>query len=141
MQIALHRSYGLLSFILISHMAAISLVIMSRLDNVLLLILLLLIVTSALHYCRHYGWLGRGLAVTAIRLEAGERCSLIDSNDQEQGGYRLSQCVLLGPLLILYLKPVGRGRVRSLVIPRDALDSQHWRQLQIRLRDPETWAK
>lgn len=137
----LQRSVALLGFIVISHLAAMLVVVLTRLDISLTAFLLLFIAASLLFYCRRYGWLGRKPTVTAIKGGAENRWAIIDHLGRRQSGFELKRSIILGPLIVLYLKPPGRRLTRPVIIFRDALASEHWRQLRIRLRDPETWAK
>lgn len=141
MHITLQRSPGLLGFILSSHLAAILLVMLSQLDIALTVLCLLMILINLLFNARRYGWLDRDAALEALNIKADGRCSLFDCNGQKIRGYRLAGSVMLGPLMVIYLKPSRRQWTRSVLLPRDAVDSEHWRQLRIRLRDPETWAR
>lgn len=134
MQIYLRRSKALLVFLLVTHLAAMLLLIISRLDGIFMLPLLCLIGLQLGFYCRHYGWLGRSAAVTTVKIDADGRCVIVDHEQRQQAGFHLHHSVILGPLIVIYLHRAGQRLSRSLLISRDASDSESWRKLCILLR-------
>lgn len=138
MQIYLKRSKALLAFLLVTHLAAMLLLVLSQLDGVFTLPLLCLIGLQLGFYCRHYGWLGQSAAVTAVKIDADGRCAIVDPDQRKQSGFHLNNSVILGPLIVIYLRRTGQRLSRSLLISRDATDSESWRKLCILLRNKDS---
>lgn len=139
MRLIFQRSRLLLGYLLFTHVAALLLVGLLRLHWLMMISLLLFIAASLLRDCRHHGWLGYKPAVTAIKINADNRWFVVDGKGQEQGPFDLKSSVILGPLIVLYLQSASQRRTSPLVLARDAVATDHWRLLRIRLRAPESW--
>jgi len=138
MQLYLRRSKVLLVFLLVTHLAAALLLILSRIDGIFTLILVCMISLQLGLYCRHFGWLDRPAAVTAVKLDEDGRCVVVDADQQQQSGFHLHSSIILGPLIVIYLRRTGQRLSRALLISRDATDSESWRKLCILLRSKDS---
>jgi hypothetical protein len=135
MRLYLRHSKTLLALLLVTHLAAMLLLILSRVDVVMTLPLLCIIGLQLGFYCRDYGWLDRKAAVTAVFIDADGRCAIVDHEQQKQAGFYIHRSVILGPLMVIYLRRAGQWLSRPVLIPRDATDREDWRKLCILLRN------
>lgn len=139
MRLQFQRSAGLLGYLIVSHAAAMILVFVSGINALAAVSFCLLIGFSFTRLSRRNGWFGGRLSTAEIRLNGDRYGYTIDGRGQIQGPYLLIQSVILGPLVVLTLKPEKTTRNVTLVLTRDVLDDEDWRQLCLRLRDPEFW--
>ena len=139
MSIYLQRSRVLLGDLIASHAFAMTMVIMSSLHWSLTLGLLLLISLNLLYHARRYGWLMDGPATAILKLSGDQRWQLIDSQGRPQGEYQLRRSVMLGCVLVIYLKKPFSRLSHSVLIARDAVEPEQWRLLRVKLRDPGQW--
>ncbi len=139
MLIELQRSRILLGYLFASHALAMALVLLSKLHWLLTLGLLLLISLNLIRHARRYAWLGETPAVTILKLSADQRWQLIDSQGHHLGEYQLKASVMLGFVLVIYLKKPFDRLSHTLLVARDAVEAEQWRLLRVRLRDPEHW--
>jgi hypothetical protein len=138
MTVNLQRSNGLLLYLVLIHALAVLLLCLLKLEVILSVLLGLLLLLSLFISCRRYGWL-HGLAdITQLRCEDDERWFL-DAELRQTRAWQLQHSVQLGPLMVLRFRSRAEKHTQSVVVVRDAVDVDTWRQLCLKLRDPETW--
>ncbi|MBD3635229.1 MAG: hypothetical protein HUJ23_10030 [Methylophaga sp.] len=135
----MRRSRLILSFLLVTHIAALCLLYLLAINLVLTGFSGLLIIVSLLFYCHRYGWLFKPMLIKHLWINQDGFWFWSDSDDREQGPMQLRRSVMLGPLIAVYLKPASARCNRSLIIARDNVTDEDWRRLRIKLRDPESW--
>lgn len=138
MTVNLQRSTGLLLYLVLIHALAVLLLWLLKLDTLLTVLLGLLLMLSLLFSCRRYGWLYEQAEITQLRCDGDGRWFLHAEQTQTRG-WQLQQSAQLGPLMVLRFSSNAKKRVQSVVVVRDAVDAETWRQLCLKLRDPETW--
>lgn len=139
MDFRLGRSRLILAYLLISHVAALMLLISMRWHELITIVLCLMVFASLFHYLRCFGWLGMPPEVTGLQGHADNQWLVLKRDGQQLGPYYLQQSVVLGPLAVLYLHAALKRGTRPVLVVRDGVDADNWRRLQIRLRDPESW--
>lgn len=139
MKLSLRRSRLILSFLLVTHIAALCLLYLLAFSLMLTGFSALLIIVSLLFYCHRYGWLFKPLLIKHLWSNQDGFWFWSDSDDRELGPMQLKRSVMLGPLIAVYLKPASARYNRSLIIARDNVTDEDWRRLRIKLRDPESW--
>lgn len=138
MDFRLGRSRLILAYLLISHVAALMLLISMRWHGLITIVLSLMVLASLFHCLRCFGWLGTPPEVTGLQGHADNQWLVLKRDGQQLGPYYLQQSVVLGPLAVLYLQAALKRRTRPVLVVRDSVDADNWRRLQIRLRDPES---
>ncbi len=138
MTVNLQRSAGLILYLVLIHALAILLLCLLKLDTLSTMLLGLLLMLSLLVSCRRYGWLHQQADITHLRCDEDGRWFL-DAEQTQTRPWQLQQSVQLGPLMVLRFSSSAKKRVQSVVVARDAVDAETWRQLCLKLRDPETW--
>jgi hypothetical protein len=139
MKLRLRRSRLILSFLLVTHIAALCLLYLLAFSLMLTAFSALLIIFSLLFYCHRYGWLFKPMLIKHLWNNQDGFWFWSDSDDRELGPMQLKRSVMLGPLIAVYLKPANARCNRSLIIARDNVTDEDWRRLRIKLRDPESW--
>lgn len=138
MTVTIQRSTGLLLYLVLVHVLAGLLLCLLKLDTLLTVLLCLLLVRSLFVSCRRYGWLNERAAITQLRCDGDGRWFL-DAEQIHARPWLLQQSVQLGPLMVLRFRASAKKHAQSVVVVRDAVDAETWRQLCLKLRDPETW--
>jgi hypothetical protein len=138
MKVTLQRSRGLLLYLLLLHGLAGTLLVLLSINALLTAGLCMLLVLSLLLSCSRYGWLGGQAAICQCHCDGDGRWFLEGSNTQ-RGPWRLRRSVILGPVMLLNFKSSAINRQQSVPVFCDAIDADTWRQLCLKLRDPETW--
>lgn len=138
MRVSLHRSRGLLLYLVVIHGLAGMLLVLLNLDSFLTLLISVLLVVSLMISCKRYGWLKASAHTQQLLCDSDERWTMTGKYVQV-GTWILQHSVILGPLIILRFRPLTKKRTRSVVVLRDAVDAETWRQLCLKLRDPEIW--
>jgi len=139
MTVLIKRSSWLLTYLLCAHLIAIFTVWLIQIDVILSSVLTVVIVASLFVYCRQYRDLPTGKRLIKLRLDKHNDCFLDFSDNSQQGPYRLKGSVIFNPALVLYLRSDRSGLSKPIFIARDAVIDKAWRQLRIRLRDPDSW--
>lgn len=139
MLVMLQRSSFLLAYLFMVHVAAGLLLVWLDFHWLLRMGLILLIFFSFVCQLRRYGWLGQKLSLKAIQFNADKGWFTWTTNDVVTGPMALKRSVILGPLIVLYLQSAVKARSQQVVVTRDMFDQEQWRQLRIKLRDPEIW--
>lgn len=135
----LRRSRLMLSFLLVTHLSALYLLDLLAISLTLTVVSSLLLIASLLFYCRRYGWLFEPAQIDRLWINQDGFWFWSDSAGRELGPMQLKSSVILGPWIAVYLKPSNVRRNRALIITRDNVTDEDWRQLRIKLRDPESW--
>lgn len=139
MLVMLQRSSFLLAYLFMVHIAAGLLLVWLDFHWLLRMGLILLIFFSFVWQLRRYGWLGQKPSLKAIQFNLEKGWFTWTKNDEVTGPMALKRSVILGPLIVLYLQSAVKGRSQQVVVTRDMFDLEQWRQLRIKLRDPEIW--
>lgn len=139
MLVMLQRSSFLLAYLFMVHIAAGLLLVWLDFHWLLRMGLILLIFFSFFCQLRGYGWLGQKLSLKAIQFNLKKGWFIWTKNDEVTGPMALKRSVILGPLIVLYLQSAVKGRSQQVVVTRDMFELEQWRQLRIKLRDPEIW--
>jgi len=138
MKVTLQRSRGLLLYLLLLHGLAGTLLVLLSMNVLLTAGLCMLLVLSLSLSCRRYGWLGGQAAISQCHCD-GERRWFLEGSNTLAGSWRLRRSVILGPVILLNFKSNAINRQQSVPVFCDAVDADTWRQLCLKLRDPETW--
>jgi len=138
MTVTLQRSRGLLLYLLLAHGLAGILISMLSLNGVLIMLLDLLLVVSLLLSCRRYGCLDEQAVISQFHCDGDGRWFLQGIHSHKEA-WRLRNSVILGPLMLLSFSSKAQKRMQPVLVIRDAVDAETWRQLCLRLRDPESW--
>jgi hypothetical protein len=127
-----------LYYLLVVHALAGILVLLLEMQTLISAILFLLIVLSLTLSCQRYGWLRRAPVVSELVWDDGGHWYLSAENSHA-ASWQLKRSVILGPLIFLSLRSGANRTKQSVLLTRDAVDKESWRQLCLKLRDPETW--
>lgn len=138
MKLIIHRSKGLLAYLIVVHVLAVTLVLLLSLQLSITAGLLLILFFSLALSCQRYGWLSREAVIHELTLDGDGRWYL-NSRQRTKTVWQLERSVILGPLIFLHFRSRKKRSLKSVVLAQDAVDRESWRQLCLKLRDPETW--
>jgi hypothetical protein len=63
----------------------------------------------------------------------------LSAENSHAASRQLKRSVILGPLIVLNFRSGANSTKQSVLLTRDAVDKESWRQLCLKLHDPETW--
>ncbi len=139
MKISLRRSRIMLKFLLLTHTAAFYLLYLLDFSLALTAFSALLVIASLLFYCQYNGWLFEPVRIQRLWINQDGFWFWADNAGREQGPMQLKRSVILAPVIAIYLEPANARFNRSLIIARDTVSNEDWRQLRLKLRDPASW--
>ncbi len=93
-----------------------------------------LLVASAVHAIRLHGLRSASRALVELELDTEGLCSVRQNRDANWRAAEIVQSLVHPWLVMLVLKPEGRRRRVSLVLPADAVEAEAFRRLRARLR-------
>lgn len=138
MKLTVKRSTGLLYYLIVVHALAGILVLLLEMQTLMSALLFLILLLSLTLSCQRYGWLRRGPVVSELVWDDGGRWYL-SAEHSHAASWLLVRSVILGPLIFLSFRSGANSTKQSVLLTRDAVDKESWRQLCLKLRDPETW--
>jgi len=139
MTVLIRRSGWLLVYLIITHFLAIFTVWIIPTGTLLRSVLSALVLLGLVLLCRRHQWLSNHKSLIKLRFDKENNCFLELSDKSKKGPYKIKGSVLFNPALVLYLQPVHGRLSKSIFIARDAVDATVWRQLRVKLRDPDSW--
>ncbi|KGM06041.1 hypothetical protein LP43_2356 [Methylophaga thiooxydans] len=139
MTVLIKTSKGVVIYLFGIHIVAIFTLWLIEIDVIFSSLLSMLICLSLFVYCRRYLGVMRHKRLTQLRLDKQNQCFLSFSDNSLKGPYSLKGSVIFNVALIIYLGSGKHFLSKPLFIPRDAVDDKAWRQLRVRLRDPDSW--
>ncbi len=139
MTVLIKESTGLMIYLLGIHFVAIWTLWLIEIDVILSSFLSMLICLSLFVYYRQYRGVMGHKKLTQLRVDNKNQCILDFSDNSQKGPYGLKGSVIFNVALIIYLRSTKRFVSKPVFIPRDAVDEKAWRQLRVRLRDPDSW--
>lgn len=101
----------------------------------------IIIVLSAVYYCRQYQWLNRQKALNKIERDASDKWILSYQNGKQHSELTLSSSYVTPQLVIMYFNNSHFWQRYAVTIVFDAVDKQLFRKLRVYLRDPKTFQK
>jgi hypothetical protein len=129
----------MLGYLLISHLLGLTAVLILPTAWWLTGVFSLTVFFSLVHLARRFQWLSSKTAVKTLKINSDNQCYLTSVDNYSDGPYRISRCVLFDIVIMLYLKRANEDKTTSIVIAKDAVSVQDWRQLRVRLLDPDFW--
>ena len=93
-----------------------------------------LLIASAVHAIRLHGLRTAPRALVELELDTEGLCAVRQNGDADWRAAEIVQSLVHPWLVMLVLKPEGRPRRASLVIPADAVEAEAFRRLRARLR-------
>ncbi len=139
MTVLIKTSRGVVIYLFGIHIVAIFTLWLIEIDVIFSSLLSMLICLSLFVYCRRYLSVMRHKRLTQLRLDKQNQCFLSFSDNSLKGPYSLKGSVIFNVALIMYLRSGKHLSSKPLFIPKDAVDDKAWRQLRVRLRDPDSW--
>jgi Membrane-bound toxin component of toxin-antitoxin system len=95
-----------------------------------------ILLLSFIYSCRQYKWLKNSMAINYIKRDENGLWQLDYLNGKTQSTLKLQCSFVSVNLVIIYLKTNTRWRCLPIVILRDAVDKNLFRQLRVYLKDP-----
>jgi hypothetical protein len=138
MKLIVKRSTGLLHYLIVVHLLAGILVLVLAMHTLISAFFLSLILLSLTLNCQRYGWLRHAPVVGELVCDDDGRWFL-NSEHSPAIVWHLARSVILGPLIFLSFSSEAKRIKQSVLLARDAVDEESWRQLCLKLRDPATW--
>lgn len=139
MTVLIKTSRGVVIYLFGIHIVAIFTLWLIEIDVIFSSLLSMLICLSLFVYCRRYLGVMRHTRLTQLRLDKQNQCFLSFSDNSLKGPYSLKGSVIFNVALIMYLRSGKHLLSKPVFIPKDAVDDKAWRQLRVRLRDPDSW--
>lgn len=139
MTASVYRSDLLLVYLLCTHCLAVLTMWLIPFGLLFSVAVTVMSVISLLCLCRQHQWLPGKNSLTKLHFDKDNICTLEYADGNKKAAYKIKGSVIFSLALVLYLQPV-KGRTKSIFIARDALAPEVWRQLRVRLRDPDSWA-
>lgn len=139
MTVLIKTSRGVVIYLFGIHIVATFTLWLIEIDVIFSSLLSMLICLSLFVYCRHFLGVMRHKRLTQLRLDKQNQCFLSFSDNSLKGPYSLKGSVIFNVALIMYLGSGKHFLSKPVFIPKDAVDDKAWRQLRVRLRDPDSW--
>lgn len=138
MTVSFYRSGLLLAYLLWTHCLAVMTVWVLPFGLLTHVAVTVMSVISLLLLCCQYQWLPCKNSLAKLHIDKENNCTLEYADGNKKAAYKIKGSVIFSLALVIYLKP-ARGRTKSVFIARDTLLPEVWRQLRVRLRDPDSW--
>ena len=139
MRLQVWRSYFLLYYLALTYSVAFLLVMTLAVPLWLHILIGALCLFSMLIDLWRYGWLGNKRVVMQIHIDEDRLWHCVTA--EEERVYQAKSCVLWPYCLLIRLQLVNTKKSHTLLLMRDALLAQHFRQLRVWLSDPASWVK
>ena len=141
MRVVIGKSVMMLLYLLGAYGTALLLIVALPVSWIVTLLLLGICLGSFYLRCQHYGWIAAQQKVVVIEINNDGLWHSFDFAGNLSNTYRLKSSVVFPFCLVIYLTS-ERSRVSHVVIVmKDAITAEQFRQLRVRLRDPESWAE
>lgn len=139
MMVTIQRSPRLLAYLLTTHFLAILSLWLIPIGIVLTSVLSVFIMLSLLLLCREYQWLSTGNSLVKLHFDKDNQCFLEFLDKAKKGPYKIKRSVIFNLALVLSLQHIYKQDSKSIFVACDAVNQEDWRQLRVKLRDPDSW--
>lgn len=139
MMVTIQRSPRLLAYLLTTHSLAIVSLWVIPIGIMWASFLSVFILLSLLLLCREYQWLSTGNSLVKLHFDKDNQCFLEFLDKAKKGPYKIKRSVIFNLALVLSLQHVYQQDSKAIFVACDAVNQDDWRQLRVKLRDPDSW--